>query len=638
MKKNEALFSSISDIDEKYIAEANVVIGRKRKRNSRLVKLTALAASFAIVVGLLAYFIIPGLGIKKYKDSEYYSVIAKLDAYYKPLRDKLKNNYGGGGKDNSAPPPMSDGKDSMDNSASSPSLDGSLDDSVEKDEEMDGDCETTDNQVAGVIEGDLFKRTDKYIYYLYGSTVYVYSIAGEDSSLVKRITVPTPDNFKYATKKGEMYISKDGKTLTVIAPYINTSSRSEIAVITLSDIDTDSVSSKIVKVRGSYLSSRLVDGTLMLFSTFTPVTNRYEVDYDDPESFIPSIDTGDGYECIDADDIVIPDKVTDDVYTVVATFNQKDSSVISTAALLSYSETVYVSKNAIYVTMGKNEAVYAGGSMKKRDMTNITRIAYKEGELTIGMTYSVPGKVLDQYSLDEYNGALRVVTTVSDFARFTLTDELVDTNKRGTTASLFCFDIESGIIIGAKECFAPAGEEVSSVRFDKDTLYVCTAVVVTFSDPVFFFDLSDMTNITYTDTGYIDGFSSSLINFGDNLLLGVGEYDWQYNKIEIYTEVDGSVVSLDKFRIDGTISKDYKAYYVNREEKLFGLAVYLNKSGIQGRRTAYALFTENGGKLEVVYETYLNAGTDLTRATLIDGYFYIIGNEDFKVILLSDYR
>ena len=80
-------------------------------------------------------------------------------------------------------------------------------------------------------------------------------------------------------------------------------------------------------------------------------------------------------------------------------------------------------------------------------------------------------------------------------------------------------------------------------RFDGTDAYVCTAVQLT--DPVFFFDLSDMDNITYKETGTIEGFSTSLVNFGNGYLLGIGTGNvWGSLKIEIYEESATGVVSV----------------------------------------------------------------------------------------------
>ena len=74
---------------------------------------------------------------------------------------------------------------------------------------------------------------------------------------------------------------------------------------------------------------------------------------------------------------------------------------------------------------------------------------------------------------------------------------------------------------------------------------MCTSIEM--SDPVFFFDLSDLNNITYKDTGTIEGFSTSLVNFGDGYLLGIGRESWSTFKAEIYTEADSGVEAFCSF-------------------------------------------------------------------------------------------
>ena len=121
--------------------------------------------------------------------------------------------------------------------------------------------------------------------------------------------------------------------------------------------------------------------------------------------------------------------------------------------------------------------------------------------------------------------------------------------------------------------FAPDGETVRSVRFDGTNAYVCTAVMQT--DPVFFFDLSNIRHITYKETGTIEGYSDSLIDLGDGYLLGIGYGSSTVNlQIEIYKESENGVVSVCKYeRMNAYFSPLYKAYYVNREENLIGLGI-----------------------------------------------------------------
>ena len=146
--------------------------------------------------------------------------------------------------------------------------------------------------------------------------------------------------------------------------------------------------------------------------------------------------------------------------------------------------------------------------------------------------------------------------------------------SNGTSASLYCIDLAKWEVVASVENFAPKGEVVQSVRFDKNYAYVCTAVQLT--DPVFFFDLSDLNNITYKETGNIEGFSTSLINLGDGYLLGIGRGDsWSSVKVEVYRESESKVESVCSYEIkNGSYSQNYKSYYVNRDTGMFGFGYY----------------------------------------------------------------
>ena len=185
--------------------------------------------------------------------------------------------------------------------------------------------------------------------------------------------------------------------------------------------------------------------------------------------------------------------------------------------------------------------------------------------------------------------------------------------------------------------FAPAGEGAESVRFDGHSAYVCTAEVVTLTDPVYFFDLSDLANITYQDTGVIAGFSTSLINLGDGYLLGIGVGDSRSTlKIEVYRESENGVVSVCSYEAKSTgYATDYKSYFIDRERGLLGLGILeYNKSMAEG--SYYLLLHFNGSKLNVVLKEHLMGGNEDKRGVLIDGYFYMFGENGFLVRSISE--
>ena len=174
---------------------------------------------------------------------------------------------------------------------------------------------------------------------------------------------------------------------------------------------------------------------------------------------------------------------------------------------------------------------------------------------------------------------------------------------------------------------------MQSVRFEKTNAYVCTAIVVTVTDPVYFFDLSDLDNITYKETGIIDGYSSSLINMGDGYLAGIGLEDRTTLKVEIYKETETGVEGFSKYLRQNTdYSTNYKSYYIDRENQLIGLGLY-DYSYRQYSR--YILLHFNGRELVLLMDENLSGANELKRSVYIDGFLYMFGENDFRVVEVS---
>ncbi|MBR6578753.1 MAG: beta-propeller domain-containing protein [Clostridia bacterium] len=527
--------------------------------------------------------------------------------------------------------------------------------------------ETTDNQVKGVTEADLFKRTETHIFYfdIDSRKINVYSIAGSKSQLVSDINLKDYvfDSFENLYL-GQLFLSKDGKNLTVLSnscklkrvvstgnlyadPY------TFLVSFDVSDPENIKENGRFA-ISGLYSTARVVDGEILLFTEYF-MDRALSDDYSDIEDFVPSINCGEGFALIPADDIIIPDKVTSRSYTVITKLNESDLSFKGSIACLSFSDTVYVSEDKIFLTRLYGDCVERekDGKMSpcRINMTEITAISYKgEGFRKLG-SVCVEGSVKNQYSLDEFNGILRVVTTTGGTSYLTdkylvteaglfygeLGGERVKTERIETNASLYCIDLSNFEIVAEVRDFAPAGETVESVRFDGTNAYVCTAVVVTLTDPVYFFDLSDMNNITYTDTGYIDGYSSSLVDFGEGLLLGIGCGENRSTlKIEVYAEEGDKVVSLASYEVEGvSFSTDYKSYFIDRERGLVGLMFDERRIG-DGCR--YVLLAFDGYQLfEVVNQKFdVSFSPDKARATIADDYFYMMVSHEFKAIKLFD--
>lgn len=646
--KKESWLLSMNNIDDKYIEEAKPSKAVSLRRKKKLIILAAcMAVMFALSLVLFIPYSAEAPKMIQYSGSNYYEVIEKLNQYYY-VPPKYKNNFEAlvGGLSNIFLAGMKnagaedDGLNfAVDNMAPMPEgmvADSATNTSTNKGESYE---EVTDNQVKGVIEADLFKRSDKYIYYYDDGNLMIYSIEGPDSKCVGIFSVyneENTDNIYYSNNdSAEMYLSEDCSTITLVNA--NYGNNNEFSVYSLDVTEPSNVFVKnIVSYKGDYVSSRMVEGKLYLVSSFYAKN-----DYNKKKNFVPSYTTANDEVCyIPVEDIYYPEELSNPSYTVLTKLDEKTLNVDDDYALLSfYNPVIYTSKNSFYFTRVYNEKKteedkYTVNSV----MTEICRIDYSgDGFKNIGSVV-IEGEVNDQYSMDEYDGILRVFTSTdryriwhTDLGHYGFSDD--DT---GRNASLFCVDINSLKVVSKVERFAPKGENVKSARFDGDTAYVCTAVQL--EDPVYFFDLSNLDKITYKETGTVEGFSTSLVDFGEGYLLGIGQKNWGTPKIEIYKEEGDKVVSVAAIEMpDSYISTDYKAYYIDRENGYIGLGVSSYGYGY-GQTMRYVIFKFENEKLDVAYECVMQGDNSRMRGTYIDEYIYVLWPQHLKVIPESELK
>lgn len=494
--------------------------------------------------------------------------------------------------------------------------------------------ESTDNQVNGVIESDLMKMTDKYIFRLTGAFLRVYSIAKEDSELVSEFEIPTFMNER-GNHGHEMYLSLDCNTVTVLKQFYDYDA--QCYKVGLISIDVSNVMNMklkgMISVDGDLNTSRMVDGKLLLVTNYT--FNRYNVDYNTPETFVPTIDSGNGKEPIEFENIIYPENVDGTDYSVVALIDTDNLSLLGANALLNFTDEVYVSAENIFVSREYVSKTQGENTITSSNMSDIAVLGYADGTLTEKGVITLKGHTEDQYNFDELDGYLRVVTSTRDAVQYTGGENFTNmTNSRN--ASLYIVDLKDNSVAYSLESFAIEGEEATAVRFDGDKVYVCTAVVVTFTDPVYFIDLSDYENITSADTGVIEGYSDHLINYGEGMTLGIGRENWQYSKVEIYAEQDDKVVSVHEYKFNGEYSLDYKAYLVNRENNLFGFAAeyfyeYNENDKYVQYSDRYILIRFDEQSMYVYYVMLNNVRPDRVRAVFIDGYLYVTTDSELIV-------
>lgn len=621
---------SLGGVDDEYVLEAapTGAVRRRAAKSPRMLAILAACLCFVLLCGTFALFIpykTTPPSVAKYADSEYYGVIQKLNEYYYEP-PKYKNTAELLLK---LPPTLFSKMESMAPGATDGAVNGANGNNYQ---------EVTDNQVAGVIEADRIKRSDTHIYYLADEQLYIYSIAGEQS---EQISCTDLRQYGLADLYAEeFFLSKDCNTVTVLCHYMHKTKDTYtpyVKIVTLDVSDPASVKEiSNVDVSGSYLSSRLTEHGLLVMTT---MQCRRKVDFDDPKTYIPSVEQNSEMQFIAPDDIVCPETLSNASYTVMLLMNDTGTEIKDTAAYLSYSQDVYVSESAVYATRQYTEyGQNVGGKTPYYTVSEISCISYGADGFCKRGSVIVDGYVLDQYSMDEYEGMLRVFTTTEESSKQPNNWGLM---PRYTSANLYVIDLATMQTVASVLQFAPKGETVRSARFDGTQAYVCTAVQQT--DPVFFFDLTDLDHITVKETGTIAGFSTSLVNFADGYLLGIGEGDeWHKLKLEIYVEGEDGVESYCKYeRPFVEYYPDYKCYYIDRENGLIGMGIHTwDKIALDNGvykwdnyRYGYIVLHFDGKNLrEVLHLEYTgNYALDEMRGVYIDGYYYVLGGEHLNV-------
>lgn len=486
--------------------------------------------------------------------------------------------------------------------------------------------ETTDNQVEGIIEADLCKTTDKYIFRYTSNMLSIYSIDGYNSSLISSLEIYSRLGGYYA----DMFLSQDGNTVTLIRQDYdaedNYSNIVKIYSIDVSDVSSPRVA-KTVTLAGLSEAVRKIGDSIYLVNAVS--FYKKNIDLDKPESYIPGVEYEDGTHLCDTDSIYYPDELTSVVYRYITVFNEGDLSLADEYAILTdhqvWPTDVYFTDNHIAIGYQDSRGI-AEESIRSQRFTTVDLIDFTDG-LRYRGRLEMNGWADNQYYFDEHNGYLRVVTST----RQVNSSFLVSSN-----ASLYVFDLSTMTLTASVESFAPDGERATAVRFEGDKLYVCTAETSSFTDPVFFFDLSDYENITQVNTGFIDGFSSSLIDLGDGFLLGIGRESRAQGKVEVYKREGDAVVSVAEYLFYGTPGSNYKSYLIDREKNLFGFACnnYRASAG-EKMEQVYVILHFDGEGLCVAEKINISAGDLTCRAFYRDGFVYLTSQKDFAARKLN---
>jgi inhibitor of cysteine peptidase len=217
----------------------------------------------------------------------------------------------------------------------------------------------------------------------------------------------------------------------------------------------------------------------------------------------------------------------------------------------------------------------------------------------------IPGKPLNQFSLDEYQENLRVATTVGEGATsdYSIND-------------VYVLDKNLNLIGSVKDM--GEGEKIYSVRFIDDRGYVVTFKQ---TDPFYVLDLKDAKNPSKVGELKIPGYSSYLHKLDDSRILGVGQ-DGQKVKLSIFNVSDPkNPLEEDKYTLDeywSDILNNHHAFLQDAQNKIIF---------IPGGKGGYVFSYMD--KLSLVKAV---SGQGIKRALYINNNLYLVGDTGLTVL------
>jgi inhibitor of cysteine peptidase len=446
----------------------------------------------------------------------------------------------------------------------------------------------TNIQVEGVDEADIVKTDGTYLYVASNNSLFILkAYPPEEAEVLSRIG--------FNGTLGEIFLNGNKLAIlgsSVIYPYISSYSKpptiiDDKTVVEVYDISNRSnpVLARNFSISGNYFDSRRIDEYVYLI-----VSQPAYLIYD--TLVLPKIYSTDGIEEIEASQIYYAN-ISDYSYaftTVVAINIHNDTEKPTYEPfLLGATSCMYVSLNNIYMTFWTQ----GGGTL-------IYRVRIEDETIECEASGEVPGSVLNQFSMDEYNDYFRIATTAW---------------INGTSQNnVYVLDMNL-TVVGELENIAPT-ETIYSVRFMGERGYVVTFRQV---DPFFAIDLQDPYSPQVLGVLKIPGYSSYLHPYDESHIIGIGK--------------DGSVVKISLFDVsnvtdpkeignytvsgkwsDSPVLRDHKALLFNSSKNLLVMPIITSDYSVWQGAYVFNITIQEGIVLRGQI-THIENASDL-------GYYY----------------
>lgn len=201
-----------------------------------------------------------------------------------------------------------------------------------------------------------------------------------------------------------------------------------------------------------------------------------------------------------------PDFV-DPSYVVVAGFRLSEPATpADIKGYLGAGDIAYASPDKLYLSAADYRAD------DSNPVTRLYSFELSQGSTRFSTAGTVPGTVLNQFSMDEHAGYFRIATTVNQWTQ--QGDSFVNTSWNNV------YSLDKNLKVAGSLEHLAEGENLYAARFIGDRGYL-----VTFrqTDPLFALDLSDPAAPKVAGKLEMPGFSNYLHPYDENHLLGIGQ-------------------------------------------------------------------------------------------------------------------
>ncbi len=484
----------------------------------------------------------------------------------------------------------------------------------------------TNLQVQNVDEGDVVKTDGTYIYTssadTFGSSIRIYKADGKNTKKLTELTVESvnisemylKDHFLVLVGSGWEKPSTSAKKKSSGASTENGIQQENTLVMVYDITDIENPKQTFRKNQsGIYSNSRISGNHLYTYSVMIAESAEKK---DKPKCYIPSV----GGSLVPEDRLVIPSGVSSHAYMVFTSLDiTGGEDFTDSLSILGGDGICYVSEENIYIA--SPTADYT--------KTTISRFHYQDGKLTDNGEKTFRGKILNQFSMDEYEGKLRFVATTDN------------PDRTKTSNGLYVLD-ENMELLGKVDRLAKS-ERIYSSRFMGDKAYFVTYRE---TDPVFLVDLSDPSKPVVKDKLKIPGFSEYLQGYGEGLMLGIGSNisnDWDAQiKLTMFDissdtnvrEIHTKLLEMETYSLAG---KNHKAILADPGKNLIGFAAEsYEKNGKQ--KITYRLYSYDRKKGFKKLATLSPKDMDMSsaRGLYIGEHFYLADGDGIGGIYVYD--